>query len=343
MPESSSKNIFIFTGEDDFSLRQKIEVWKNEFARKFSATSIVTLDAENLSEIDLVKKFEEILTPSLFSSKKLVIAKNCLPAKASQTHLIAGLDRLLASLPADYFLVFWQKSLDRRLGFNKNLAAKFKLTEFNVPHNRELNNWIKTHAARLKINMDDGAVEALAVLSGRDLFEEKKIGGRVIERIEMFDLWQINSDMQKLAGSGQTVTKQLVSELVTAQVPENVFALSDAVVAQNKKQALEVLENLMGTGNMDEKSMAIKLLGLLSEQIRSLLVVNLLQKENMDQNQIAEFLGWSPGRVFMTLKKSTSLNIDKLKRLLKQLLAADAVIKVSETSPKLLIDLLIAK
>src|SRR6185436_9493787 len=82
MKETKS-NIYIFYGEDDFSLRQKVNIWKAEFAKKYSGTSIVSLSGENLSEVELAKKFEEVLTPSLFSSKKLIIATNVLPAKAS--------------------------------------------------------------------------------------------------------------------------------------------------------------------------------------------------------------------------------------------------------------------
>jgi DNA polymerase III delta subunit len=102
------------------------------------------------------------------------------------------------------------------------------------------------------------------------------------------------------------------------------------------------LENLLREENTDEKSMSIKLIGLISEQIRSQLVVSLLKSQNMDQNQIASFLGWSPGRVYITLKNSAQSRVDKLKKLMARLLEADALIKSSDTNPKLLIDQLLA-
>ena len=94
---------------------------------------------------------------------------------------------------------------------------------------------------------------------------------------------------------------------------------------------------------MDEKSMSIKLLGLLSEQLRSLLVVSMLSSQNMNQNQIADFLGWSPGRVFITLKHAAHINLSKLKNLLSRLQASDLMIKSSDTNPKLLLDLLLVQ
>jgi DNA polymerase III delta subunit len=337
----SSSSIYLFHGEDDFSLRQKINVWKQEFIKKYTASGIVQISGDSLSEHDTKKKLEEVLAPSLFSSKKLIVARNCLPTKANQEVLIETISQLLKSIPSDFFLIFWQDSLDRRLGFTKNLLKEINVVEFNLPHGLELNSWIKRQASQLNLNMDNAAIEKLAVLAGRDLFEEKKAGGRVIERKEFFDLWQIRSELEKLATFSNTITSKEVGEMVPAKVSENVFALSDAIVSQNKKMALEILEHLMSEDNTDEKSMAIKLLGLISEQVRSQLVVSVLKAQNMDQNQIANFLGWSPGRVFITLRNSANSRMDKLKSLLANLLSADALVKSTDSNPKLLIDLLI--
>lgn len=334
-------NVFIFIGEDDFSLRQKIQIWKAEFAKKYSGTSIVDLSSDGLAEIDLAKKLDEVLTPSLFSAKKLVVARNCLPTKSSQEILIAALEKTIGNLPVDYFLVFWQDSMDRRLSFIKNLQKQVNVVEFPLPHGRDLNLWIKKQVTIMHVNLSDGAIDQLAVLSGRDLFEEKKAGGRVIERKEAFDLWRIYTELQKLSAAGQ-VDAVKVTQLVSPVVSENVFALADAVVSQNKKAALEVLENLMSEDNTDEKQVAIKLVGLLAEQIRSLLIVGLLKNQNLDQNQIAEFLGWSPGRVFVTTKNMRNIAQSKLKNLLSRLLAVDLAIKSSDLNPKLLLDLLLA-
>src|SRR5205807_2394609 len=153
--------------------------------------------------------------------------------------LVEALERLIKLIPTDYFLVFWQDTLDRRLGFIKNLAKQVNVVEFHLPHGAELDTWIRKQASVLGLNLNDKAVEKLAVLMGRDLFEEKKAGGRVIERKELFDLWQVHSELLKLASHKSLITDKEVGELVVPQVSENVFALSDAVVAQNKKGALE--------------------------------------------------------------------------------------------------------
>ena len=69
------KNIYLFFGEDDFSLRRKVDIWKNEFAKKYSGSSVVVLDGNKADSSELAKKIEEALAPSLFSEKKLIICK----------------------------------------------------------------------------------------------------------------------------------------------------------------------------------------------------------------------------------------------------------------------------
>ena len=66
-------NVYLFYGEDDFSLRRKIDFWKTEFAKKYGSSSISLVDGENLSESELISQLQTNLAPSLFSSKKLII------------------------------------------------------------------------------------------------------------------------------------------------------------------------------------------------------------------------------------------------------------------------------
>src|SRR4026207_1809120 len=84
---SPSSNIFLFYGEDDFSLKRKIDRWKEEFAKKYSRESISVFDAENLSEDDVIKNLQSQLAPSLFTQKKLIIARDVLPKKSEQEKL----------------------------------------------------------------------------------------------------------------------------------------------------------------------------------------------------------------------------------------------------------------
>lgn len=351
MPKSSS-NVFLFFGEDDFSLQKKIEHWKAEFTKKYSANSIALIDSEDLADPDLSKKLEEVFSPSLFSQEKLIIAKNILPGKASQEQMGLKLIDLIGNLPTDYFLILWQtKKPDKRLGIIKKILsprhaggqADINILEFNLPAGPKLNFWIKTEVKKLNASIDEDAVEKLAVFLGRDLFEEKKIGGRLIERREAFNLWQVYSEIFKLSSLTDHIKSSDVEQLIKPKVSENIFLLTDEITKKNKRGALNILENLLVNQTMDEKSAIIKILGLLAEQVRSLILVNTLSADKLTHAQIAEKLGWSSGRVFITLKHAQNADLSKLKDLLSHLLNIDMKLKTQDVNPKLLIDLFIVQ
>ena len=341
---SPSSNIFLFSGEDDFSLRRKIDFWKAEFAKKYTSQAISFIESESISEIELIKRLENLLAPSLFTTKKLIILKDILPKKADQEKLNEFLLALPERTSKDYFLIFWQSTKpDGRLKFTKQFKSLVTVTEFELPHGQVLNQWIKAMTKTLGAEITDPATDRLAQYLGRDLFEEKKFGGKVVERKEAFDLWQVYSELLKLSSNTSKIEPQHVTSLVRAKIPDSVFTLTDEVLAKNQKGAFIALENFLSTSTAEEKSTFIKIIGLLSEQLRSLLVVSLFQKKGDDNEQIAEKLGWTSGRVFITARNSKNVSIDKLKQLLKQLLMIDYRIKSSDTNTKLEIDLFLAR
>lgn len=344
MPSQPKSNIYLFHGEDDFSLRRKIDIWKNEFSKKYSAQAITFLDGSEIGEVDLIKELQSQLAPSLFTQKKLLILRNVLPKKADQEKLAEFLLGLPKTAPSDYFIVFWQTSKpDGRLKFTKQFNVLVNVQEFALPAGRELNAWLKAMAKTLGSDISDSAVEKLAVFLGRDLAEEKKISGRVIERREAFDLWQAYSELSKLSSNSSNITPELVAGLVKPKIPDSVFALTDSIAAGNRQGAFQALENSLSSSAGEEKGAFIKIVGLLSEQVRSLLNVVLLKEEGLSESQIAEKLGYSAGRVFVLSKNARNFSADRLKKLVVELTKIDQALKSSDSNPQLLVDLFIAK
>ncbi len=341
---SPSSNIYLFYGEDSFSLKRKIDRWKEEFAKKYGSSSISFFDAQSLDETELVKQLQNVLAPSLFASKKLIIIRDGLPKKADQEKLSEFLLDLPSHVSKDDFVVFWQSSRpDGRLKFTKQFKALTQVTEFELPHGQVLNQWIKAMAKNLGTAISDAAAERLAVFLGRDLFEEKKVAGRVVERKEAFDLWEVYSELQKLSSNTSVIEPNVVESLVKPKIPDSVFALTDALIAKNQKATFQALENFLSTSTSEEKSLLIQVIGLLSEQLRSLLVVSLFQTQGLSNDDIAEKLSWTSGRVFITAKHTRNISVPKIKGLLGQLLLIDSHLKSQDSNFKLEIDLFLAQ
>lgn len=332
--------IYLFYGEDDFSLRRKLDKWKEEFAQKYSPLAISFFDGTELPEAELIKRLQDQLAPSLFSSKKLIIIRDGLPKKTDQENLINFLLDLPLMVPKDFFVVFWQTNKpDGRLKFTKQFVSKVKVNEFNLPAGKQLDAWLIAMAKILGTQLSPMAADTLARFLGRDLAEEKRVGGRVMERKEAYDLWQAYSELSKLASNSDQITPAAVESLVYPKLPESVFAITDKIAARDRPGAFEALENFITASKLDEKSALIKIVALLAEQTRALLTVKLLVEDGWSNERIADRLGWTAGRVFVTMKNSRSIAAEKLKTLLAELLAIDAKLKSSGADPKLLLDL----
>ncbi len=337
-------NIFLFYGEDNFSLQRKISKWKTEFAKKYTATAIVAIEAGELAEAEIIKNLQTHFSPSLFASKKLIIVRDGLPKSATQTLLSDFLLTSLDAIPQDFFVVFWQSQKpDGRLSFTKKFSTKVTVNEFRLPHGLVLNQWIKAMTKTMGATITDRAADRLAEYLGRDLFEEKKAGGRIIETKEAYDLWQVYSELLKLTTLNNQIDVAEVESLVRPKIPDSVFNLTDQVIAHNQKGAFQAFENFLANQTVEEKTSLIKIIALLSEQLRSLLIVSLLSEEGLDNDQIADKLGWTSGRVFITARNTKNVSIPRLKVLLTHLLSIDYKIKTSDTNQKLDMDLFLTQ
>lgn len=341
--KKTSSGVYLFYGEDNFSLRRKIQFWKTEFIKKYSNQGLVIIDSENLTDQEIVEKINEAISPSLFSVKKLIILKNILPNKATQEFLAENTLKIIKHLPKDIILIFWQdQKPDGRLTFTKKLLTfGINISEFKLPHGKELDSWIKKQAQNSGVEITDKGADKLAEYAGRDLFLEKKFGGKTIELKEAYDLWQVYSEILKLSSYSQVIDEKTVALLVKPKLSDSAFDLTDEISNNNKVKAFEILENLLGSSTAEEKTAVIKILGLLAEQIRSLILVKLCLQEKMNSGDIAEKLGWSSGRVFVVSKHAQKITLEKLKKLLNRLLVLDLSLKSSETNPRLLMDLFI--
>src|SRR4051812_6913362 len=96
-----SSNIYLFFGEDNFSLQRKVNHWKNEFAKKYTNAAVTVIEATELAETEIIKNLQTHLSPSLFASKKLIVVRDGLPSKATQTQLADFLLNSLDNIPKD--------------------------------------------------------------------------------------------------------------------------------------------------------------------------------------------------------------------------------------------------
>jgi len=320
----------LLLGSDDFSKKEFID----SLVKDKGADLVV------FSEGDKVPNAGSFLETDLFSKPKVFVLQNIMPE-----FLQADIEKLIASANN---IVISVKSLDKRKKENKDLIANAKITvkEFALPHGKELNDWILKRVKFYGGAMNKEAIDLLAIRLGRDNGKEIKAAGKVVSAEEVFDLWQVDSEIRKLIAykAGEEINEIDVKELVSENGEVDVFDLTNAIGDNQKQKALEFLHRFLKEQSAgDEKGAIIQLNALLSEQFRNAAAVQDFMAAKKPENQILEMTGWKPGRLFVMKKIAARFPAKKILDFLNKLEALDEELKTSSTPPRVLLDLILAQ
>ena len=189
-----------------------------------------------------------------------------------------------------------------------------------LPKGAALESWISKRARGIGITISPQAATLLANFIGSQL--------RLLA-----------NELDKLAtyvGESKTITADDVRKL-SAQVQEaRIFDLTDALAQRNRKQALDILHELLVDGEPP-----LVLISTITSQVRSLLLVKGLAQKGMRAAQIASATGIAPFVAEKALRQVGKFSVSQLENAYRQLLATDAALKRSRMTPEMALDLLV--
>lgn len=189
-----------------------------------------------------------------------------------------------------------------------------------LPKGAALESWITKRAKGSGVTITPGAATMLANFTGSQL--------RLLA-----------NELDKLAtyvGDGKIITEEDVRKL-SAQVQEaRIFDLTDALAQRNRKQALDILHDLLVDGEPP-----LKLISTITSQVRSLLLVKELAQAGMHSTQIVSTIGIAPFVAEKALRQVGKFTLPQLEDAYHQLLATDAALKRSRMTAEMALDLLV--
>jgi DNA polymerase-3 subunit delta len=321
---------------------ERVNAWKSEFEKKYGNGSCVQIDGSNIEEGNMIAALRSAIAPSLFFSKKLLLCRNCLPTKASQDDLAEVVLQIIQSQNPDMNSVFYNtKKLDKRLSAVKTiLNSGAEIVEFEVPSGYQFGAWIKRRAATMEALVDEQAVSKLVeFMGGVEAAGQTRYG----QNEPAYNLWQADNELKKLAGYSKNITSKNVELLVEPQVPANIFTIADGMASGKVNQSLKAAEDLFESESVDDKGIAIKIVGMLAQQFKGILFVRLLSKKKLDNAAIARALDWTPQRTAAVSRSAANFSEDRCRRILSELSRIDLQLKSTDHSPRLLILNLINK
>lgn len=314
--------VFLY-GADTYRSRQKLHELREAFQKKYDESGVnsTRFDGTALTPQALGDALRN--QPFFGMGKRLIIVERLLGKKGDADSWIP----LLSNIPESTVCLLWDE-------VSSEAAAKHALVKAfpkkdTVTHyacdplsGPSLSTWIRDEAKRRETTIAAAAVERLvAVCNG--------------------DLWHLSGELDKLAAfrGHEDIRVEDVAVLTTGIAEENIFAITDALAAQDIATTSRYIREQIA-GGLEE----IYLLSMLLRQIRLLTQVRsyLSHSPGAKREEIARSLGIHPFVAQKTAAVAKKFAPRVLLTLLDQLFETDRGIKTGKIMPQLAIERVLA-
>ena len=228
--------IYLLLGQDSFGKKEFIEQLRSK-----NKAELLVLLSPDILEIERAANEQ-----NLFAAKKIIIISDLLD-KVDFAQLLEKIKNSKEDI------VFQQESLDKRKTETKKILADKNLNvfEFEIPSGVELVAWVRQKSQQIDLKFEP---DALNVFLERIGANQGGFGEPA------YDLWQVNSELQKLKifAAEKPVNAEDIRQLVAENIDEDIFKITNAIADQNKNLTVKYLTDYIDRipGN-DEKSKII--------------------------------------------------------------------------------------
>lgn len=285
-------------------------------------------DVELFTENSSIPVLAQLFEQQLFGAPKVVVFDHAW----KQLDPEQLLENFADNNNATVFIV--EESLDKRKKVNVEFQKDKRVTVIQNDSpigTKAASDWVLNYAKQNNFNIEPAASLALA----RAL---------LVDEDSSLDVMRAQNELEKLKqySAEDLITEKAVELLVEPITGVDVFELLNAIATKNRKQALSLLQNYFATETADEKANAIKVVALLSDQFRSLLIALDFTARHLPDAEILKLTGWKSGRLFIMKKLSKNFSIKQVSSALAKLGNLDRELKTGSMPPHVVLDLIIA-
>jgi DNA polymerase-3 subunit delta len=303
--------VYVCYGTESFLIREFIQKLTERLINPEDAAFAVS--KYDLAETSLDTIIEEAEELPFIGPRKLIIASNALfltGAKES-TKVEHKPERLLeyVKAPADFSVIVLTvnaEKLDERKKLVKSLKEKDCLVACTALTAGELGQWVQSEADKLGVHFAPGIRDQFILYVGTNL-------------------QNLTSELDKSAmfiGRGGTITAEVVEQLVTRSIEQNIFIMVEHIAQLKLDKAFTILADLFR-----RKEEPIKIMALIARQFRIMYQVKDMQKQGYSQQQMATQLGLHPFAVKIAAGQCNRFEAAELAGILDQLADLDYQMK----------------
>lgn len=301
-------NIYLIFGDESYLINKNLEKIIND-----SNVLKDNIIRYNLDEVNVSFALEEASTISMFDSKKLIICEGCTfltgENKKEINHDIDSLIRYINNPFDDVYLIFivQREKLDDRKKIVKELKKLSNVIECKKRESHDLNNYIESYFRENGYSINRESV----------IFMINKAGSNLSNLMNEADKLMIYKDEDK------NISREDVDNLICKNIEDDIFLLTNAIMNKDKKNIVNIYKDLLLKGEEP-----IKLIVLITNQLRLILQVKLMIKNGYKEREMASIIGEHPYRVKLAI--SSVFTIEELKKYLIELHDLDLNIKTGK-------------
>lgn len=298
--------ILVFFGEDTFRARKKIEQLIERHRQKYQ--SGLNLAFFNLQEIKYQDFKSKILATSMFSEKKFFILENAKSNPEFKQRFLQDIEQYKGE---EFLILFFEKKDVLKDQFFQKLKKHAAFYQFKPLSFNQLKIWIKGEFKKYKREIEEEAVNKLIFYVGNDL-------------------WQMEKEIKKLLlyKKGKILSED-VEKLVAKNLKSDTFAIIEAIVAQNKKKALNLIY-----GYLEKGEKVSSLVSILKKQWRSILILRDLMEKGLSQREIVLKTGFHPFFVEKNINLIRKCSLENLVNIYRKIFELDFNLKTLKLSPE---------
>lgn len=309
-----AESIYLYYSNNDFLLNHAVEDKIKE----------LNVDPFNIVKYDLLENpyddvLEDLQTVSFFAEKKVIVVRNIQELEKADEYLLQSYLNYFEKPNPDVVVIIVMNELlpeSSALG-----AALFKfafIEKVKEMDKKEYPDFIRNMFKKYSYTITDDAIEAL------------------LERTNL-DFNLINQEAEKLmlfAYETKEINERAVLLLVSRNLEENIFELTNALLSKNQAKTIEIFYDLIAR-NEDP----LRILNNIVSKVRELMHTKLLLDKGYRQDQIAEHFHIKSGRAYYLVKNAQNIPFAQLENHLKKLSKLDYDIKSGKIDKKLGLEL----
>ena len=319
--DTMDPRVILFYGEDTFYTKLKM----NKVIKRFD------LDEYHVTHYDLDETLlqdavTDAMTIPFMSEMKVVVCHNARflgkeKLKKALPHDEGMLGAYLQNPPDETLLIVTApvKQLDDKHALVKQFR-KHEVVECKLKSSQDLVAWARRQFGQHAINIDEDALRAF------------------IKRVEHSTEFAY-LEMRKLllyVDEGKHIDVATIEKVVTKNVEDNVFEITNALLKKDARRALEVYRDLI-THSEDP----LRILNIIVMKYREMLHARTLLDQGKSQADIQAHYNVSSGRAYYMVQNAKSASMERIQKHLRELEKLDYHIKSGRVDKKVALELFI--